>query len=564
MSARTAFRYLSKAVLWSALLYVTAGLSGYAAAQEKKTIKKEGEVTKQAAAKEKEPEPVPSLFEIYVNAMKEQTARTAAQPTTTADEQVAVKEYFGIAKFLTASDDAKTSLMNKKIPHMERISENGSGPTPYSEHIDAVTSLAISRNGKYILSGSMDHMARLWEKDVNWEKNNKRTTVRIFQEDSNHKQGVTSVAFTPDEKYVITSSLDQTIRLWQISTGKNTKTFRGLKDRIWSVAVAPNGRYIAGACNDGIIMCWSLSNVKKLGTLEGHAGPVFDIDFSPNGSYLASAGADQIIRIWNMNSATEVTACSGHTDKVYSAIWDQTGSYILSASRDKTARIWNPETGDELCRFVGHVGAVRKAIFMPVPAAKKEQGVGTGNALGAQMANGPEGKTQNGLAGNIPFLVVTSSDDGTVRIWIPNIDTKSLKTKKGAAANDAAGNSGWDSPAGGGDMMMGGGDMMMGGADGSAMGPTGKKKKKGGAVRPVGKSKGIEICKYSLFDLSGQTIHTPVSGLNMIPTSPNQFAVAYMDGLVRFWDIPDTILLTEDQKTALEKKKKALEKKAGK
>lgn len=557
MSARTAFRYISGAVLWSILLYVATGLSGLVVAQEKTSAKQEG-----AAAKEKEPEPVPSLFEIYVNAMKEQAARTAAQPTTTADEQVAVKEYFGIAKFLSASDDAKTTLMSKKIPHLERVSESGSGPRPYSDHIDAVTSLALSRDGKYILSGSMDHSARLWEKDGNWEKNNQRTTVRIFQEDSNHKQGVTSVAFTPDEKNVVTSSLDQTIRLWQISTGKNTKTFRGLKDRIWSVAVAPNGRYIAGACNDGIIMCWSLSNVKKLGTLEGHAGPVFDLDFSPNGLYMASAGADQIVRIWNMTNATEVTACSGHTDKVYSAIWDPTGTYVLSASRDKTARIWNPETGDEICRFVGHVGAVRKAIFMPVPAAKKEQGIGTGNAMGAQMANGPSGSVQNGLAGKVPFLVVTSSDDGTIRIWIPNMNTKNTKTKNGALSDGMAGDSGMGGSPAGGDMMMGSDDMMMGGgaADGNAMGAGGKKKKKSGAVRPAGKNKGIEICKYSLYDLSGQTIHTAISGLNMIPTSPNQFAVAYMDGLVRFWDIPETILLTEDQKLALEKKKKALEK----
>ncbi len=550
MSSRAAFRYFFKAFL-CVLLVMAAGWCGKVWAQDKKTGVKE----ETSAAKEKEPEPVPSLFEIYVNAMKEQAARTAAQPTTTADEQVAEKEYFGLVNFLSGADNAKEELLKKKLPHIEQINNNGNAVKPYSEHIDAVTSLAVSRDGKWILSGSMDHTARLWDKDTG-------KTRQVFQDENNHRQGVTDVAFTPDGRYVVTASLDQSIRLWQMMSGKNIKSYRGLKDRIWSVAVAPNNTYLAGACNDGTIMCWSILNVKKLGKLEGHAGPVFDIEFSPMGPYLASAGADRTVRIWNMQTAEEITACSGHTDKVYSVVWAPSGQHVLSASRDKTARIWDAATGEELCRFVGHVGAVRKAIFMPVPTIEKTQGNGTGAPMGAQMSNGPMGGAQ-GPNLNVPFLVVTSSDDGTIRIWIPGqMNTKQKNGMTGAngmtGENDMLGGS----PAGG--DMMGGDDMMMGGGNNeSAVGPNGKKKKKGSAERPVGKTKGIEICKYSLYDLSGQTIHTPISGLDIAATSINQFAVAYMDGLVRFWNIPNDILLTQDQKLAAEKKKKAAEK-AGK
>lgn len=453
-------------------------------AQEKKTSDAEME--------EKTPEPVESIFEIYRKAYLEKKNRTAVVTANPNDAPPEAKEYFGIAALLSASDPKDALIKALKLPEPLVIkAEDGNGGR-YDKHFDAVTSLRLTLDGKMVLSGSADKTAHLWNL-------NDRKTVRIFQDEMNHKQGVTDVEFSPDNRFVLTASYDQTIRLWNTKTGKNTKAFTGSKDRVWAVAVPTNGLIVAGGCNDGKIYFWNSSSIKRLGALEGHAGPVFSLDFSLDGTRLVSASADFTARIWDVINGEEILALAGHSDKVYSATFSLNGQYVLTASRDKSARLWDAATGEEICRFVGHLGAVRKAIFL-----------------------GP--------------VVVTCGDDGRIRFWLPNMGKDRKMSVAGAPTRGGARNAG--------DYLTG---MRDGGSSGKAADeddPDGKKKKKvetiGPLKRPVGKLKGFEIAR----------IDGPSTAiLDLIPTQDGKRLIgACMDGVVRIWNVP-AIPILEEKKT---------------
>jgi len=59
-----------------------------------------------------------------------------------------------------------------------------------------------------------------------------------------HAGKVKSVTFSPDGRYALSGSEDHTIKLWEVSTGKEIRTFKGLSQYVHSVAFSPNGEYI--------------------------------------------------------------------------------------------------------------------------------------------------------------------------------------------------------------------------------------------------------------------------------------------------------------------------------
>ena len=98
-------------------------------------------------------------------------------------------------------------------------------------HSDRVTSIAFSPDGKTFVSGSADNTLKLWDVSTGKE-------IRTFR---GHSGDVTSVAFSPDGKIIISGSgglFDNTLKLWDVSTGKEIRTFRGHSDDVTSIALS--------------------------------------------------------------------------------------------------------------------------------------------------------------------------------------------------------------------------------------------------------------------------------------------------------------------------------------
>ena len=101
-------------------------------------------------------------------------------------------------------------------------------------------SVAFSPDGHFVLTGSYDRPARLWE-------THSGKLLAIYQ---GHSGGVRSVAFSPDGRYVLTGSYDRTARLWETHSGKLLATYQAHSSWVNSVAFSPNGRLFV-SCDRG-------------------------------------------------------------------------------------------------------------------------------------------------------------------------------------------------------------------------------------------------------------------------------------------------------------------------
>jgi WD40 repeat protein len=124
--------------------------------------------------------------------------------------------------------------------------------------------------------------------------------VQLLRTLTGHSSGVASVAISPDGQTLASGSRDETIKLWDLATGKLLHTLTGHSSDVASVAISPDGQTLASG-SDKTIKLWDLATGKLLHTQMGHSDGVGSVAFSPNGQTLASSGYDETVKLWDIN-----------------------------------------------------------------------------------------------------------------------------------------------------------------------------------------------------------------------------------------------------------------------
>src|SRR5437667_9262347 len=113
------------------------------------------------------------------------------------------------------------------------------------------------------------------------------TTLLTYNE---HLNAVSSLAWSPDGKYIASASYDKTIQVWDSVTGHRISVYRGHTNWVSALAWSPAGQYLASASYDKTVQVWDAATGKRLLTYRGHSDTVTAVAWSPDGTYLASAG----------------------------------------------------------------------------------------------------------------------------------------------------------------------------------------------------------------------------------------------------------------------------------
>jgi guanine nucleotide-binding protein subunit beta-2-like 1 protein len=210
-----------------------------------------------------------------------------------------------------------------------------------------VTSIATpAEDNATLISASRDKTVVVWKIDGSQEDyGSAHKALR------GHSHFVSSVVLSSDGNFCLSGSWDGTLRLWEIATGKTTRRFVGHTKDVLSVAFSADNRQIVSGSRDKTIKLWNtLGECKYTVVNGGHTEWVSCVRFSPSQAapLIVSCGWDKKVKVWNLHDLTLQKDLTGHSGYLNTVTVSPDGSLCASGGKDGTALLWDLNEGKRL------------------------------------------------------------------------------------------------------------------------------------------------------------------------------------------------------------------------
>lgn len=203
---------------------------------------------------------------------------------------------------------------------------------PISGHMNIVSAVAFSPDGKYAVTGGEDKALRLW--DV--------ATGRLLQVLEDHTNKINAIAFSPNSMQIASASWDGSVKLWDITNGTLVRTYNTMGPAL-AVAFSPDGNRLLAGSNR--LKLWDTKSDQLIRTFEGDVQYINAVAFSRDGTRVLSANSDNSVRVWDTASGRLLHNLTGHTEVVKSLAISPDGLQVLTGGVDRTLKLWDVNSG---------------------------------------------------------------------------------------------------------------------------------------------------------------------------------------------------------------------------
>jgi len=261
-----------------------------------------------------------------------------------------------------------------------------------------------SDNENEFVTGSVDGTVKIWT--IAALGNPEKEKVSCTETFSEQSMGIISVATSDKSPYLVTSSMDSHLRIWDLQKREFIKSIDCGAIECWTLAFHPSGEKVATGTHTGAVNVWSVEeksagelittletkggfalslaynstgtmlavgdkdgNVyifeheRLVHTLQAHAMAIRSLCFSVDDSMLLTASDDTTVNIYDAQSKDQIGTVKGHSSWVMSVACSPDGKYFATASSDKRVRIWDLKQRSCLQTFESHTDQVFMVAF---------------------------------------------------------------------------------------------------------------------------------------------------------------------------------------------------------
>lgn len=284
-------------------------------------------------------------------------------------------------------------------------------------HTDCVNSVNFSSNGKYLVSCSNDNTVRVWEV----------CSGRCIRTLKGHEGPVYSASFSIDDKRIVSASADRTIRIWDAETGSCKRIINGHQNVIKSVSLSFDGKRILSSSWDNTIRLWDTETGCCLRIINDQLSLFGNATFSPDSKLVVSIHYNDILDnslcVWDAETGCKLKTMKGHSSNIYYASFSPDGKSIISASGDMTIRIWNTIFGTCNIILEGHTSKINSVSYSPdgnyIVSASDDKSIRLWNKFGRCLRIF-EGHTESVCSASFSRdgkMIASASYDKTIRLW---------------------------------------------------------------------------------------------------------------------------------------------------
>jgi len=216
-------------------------------------------------------------------------------------------------------------------------------------HNAAVKAVEISPDGKYIVTGSRDKSAKLWDKKSGLE-------LRTF---IGHNHTINSVSFSKDGKYIATSSADNTAKIWNVLTGKEIFSTPVEEKYMTDIAFSPDGKVLVSAGYNNTAKLWNTTSKELIKELEVNAdqgsGYGISLVFSPDGHWLAIGEDNKTVKVYESKTWSlvyTITPTEGWCGGCGTLVnFSSDSKYLLKLSHNSRVEKYDMNTGKLMRKY---------------------------------------------------------------------------------------------------------------------------------------------------------------------------------------------------------------------